>query len=231
MRQPGLMAFAREALTRTKGLAPRIFITAVKPVVMEIGPHPNPLSMRDGTGAARPQRKGNGAPEGGPVVPNSRRAKSLDLRLQEECDHERVQGQRFDERQADDHRDEDLRRRCSGCGRSIPSPRPPSGPDRARCRMPRFRCRCSQRLRSSLREAARLSLLLRPPPAPSRAAVTRGWPSRPSSLSFQSCVVTFRASFYFARPGCRSRPPLFLYHLKFRSESLARKISFSVNSF
>jgi hypothetical protein len=35
LRQPGLMAFAREAFTRMKGLTPRIFITALKLVVTE----------------------------------------------------------------------------------------------------------------------------------------------------------------------------------------------------
>jgi hypothetical protein len=38
-RHPGLIAFAREALTRTKGLIPRVLITAVKVVVaMKINP-------------------------------------------------------------------------------------------------------------------------------------------------------------------------------------------------
>src|ERR1700675_3752294 len=38
-RQPALIAVAREGLTRMNGLPPRIFITAVKPVVMEISTH------------------------------------------------------------------------------------------------------------------------------------------------------------------------------------------------
>jgi hypothetical protein len=51
LRQPGLTAFARAALTRMKGLTPLIFMTAVKPkVVMEIS---NPYVH--GAGSSHPE--------------------------------------------------------------------------------------------------------------------------------------------------------------------------------